>query len=92
MAENTIVTAKKKILSSVEYARICQFINGYHGGLPIDCELEMIHRAFVDVNPMALNCILQSELYNKTRGSHWRHEGRAKKLLQTYVNNTNCFL
>lgn len=85
MAKNTIAGPKKKILSSVDYARICQFINGYHG-LPIDCEMEMIHRFFVDVDPMALICILQSEVFNKMRGQHWRFEGRAKKLLQTYVS------
>ncbi|KAH8411098.1 hypothetical protein KR222_002544, partial [Zaprionus bogoriensis] len=84
MAKNTAAGIKKKILSSVEYSRICQFINGYHGGLPIDCELEMVNRFFVDVDPNALICILQSEVFNKTRGQHWRHEGRAKKLLQTY--------
>lgn len=85
MAKNTIAGTKKKILSSDEYARICQFINGYHGGLPIDCEMEMVHRLFVDVDPMAMNCILQSEMFNKTRGQYWRFEGRAKKLLQMYV-------
>lgn len=87
MAKNTAASGnkvpKKKILSSVDYARICQFINGYHGNLAIDCELEMVNRFFIDVEPLALICILQSELFNKSRGQHWRHEQRSKKLLQT---------
>jgi len=57
------VQQKRKILSGGEYNRICQFINGYHG-LAIDCEFELRNRFFKDVEPMALTCILQSELFN----------------------------
>ncbi|KAM8708585.1 hypothetical protein ACLKA7_015541 [Drosophila subpalustris] len=95
MAKNTAASgnkaAKKKVLSSVEYARICQFINGYHGSLAIDCELEMVNRFFIDVEPLALICILQSELFNKSRGQYWRHEQRSKKLLQTYEDQCQLY-
>ncbi|KAH8406181.1 hypothetical protein KR215_006390 [Drosophila sulfurigaster] len=95
MAKNIIASshnaAKKKILTNVEYTRICQFINGYHGGLAIDCELEMVNRFFVDVEPLALICILQSEMFNKHRGQHWRLEQRSKKLLQTYEEQCHLY-
>ncbi|BFF99465.1 protein C15orf41 homolog [Drosophila madeirensis] len=74
---------KIKILSSGKYAQICQFVNGFHG-LPMDCEFEMRDTYFPNVDPMALMCILQSELSNKSRTQHFRHEQRAKKLLKTY--------
>ncbi|EDV98033.1 CDAN1-interacting nuclease 1 [Drosophila grimshawi] len=84
-------TTKKKILSNVEYARICQFINGFNGGLPMDCELEMVHRFFTDVDPLALSCILQFEIINKARGQHWRQEQRAKNLLKTYEDQCHLY-
>ncbi|ALC44147.1 CG12713 [Drosophila busckii] len=89
--DTSITTAKKKILSSEEYARICQFINTYQGGLAIDCELEMVNRIFTDVEPLALICILQSELFNKSRGQHWKHEQRSKHLLKTYEDQCHQY-
>ncbi|XP_064548537.1 CDAN1-interacting nuclease 1 [Drosophila montana] len=82
---------KKKVLSSGEYSRICQFINEFSGGLPMDCELEMVNRVFTDVEPLALICILQTELFNIARGQHWRHETRSKKLLKTYEDQCHLY-
>ncbi|KAH8378734.1 hypothetical protein KR009_000991, partial [Drosophila setifemur] len=84
------VPTKRKILSAVEYMRICQFINGYHG-LAIDCEIELRNRFFQDVDPNALCCILQSEIQNKLKGQHWKQDQRAKKLLKTYEEQKNLY-
>ncbi|XP_016975285.1 CDAN1-interacting nuclease 1 [Drosophila rhopaloa] len=84
------VQQKRKILSCVEYTRICQFINGYHG-LAIDCEFELRNRFFQDVEPMALTCILQSELFNRSRGHHWKQDQRGKKLLKIYEEQKNLY-
>ncbi|XP_017138375.1 protein C15orf41 homolog [Drosophila miranda] len=84
------VADKKKILTSVEYTRICQFVNGFHG-LAIDCEFELRNRYFTDVEPLALTCILQTELFNMSRGQHWRHDHRAKKLLKTYEEQAHLY-
>ncbi|KAH8242467.1 hypothetical protein KR032_006988, partial [Drosophila birchii] len=84
------VPAARKILGSVEYMRICQFINGYHG-LAIDCEFELRNRFFKEVDPMALTCILQSELFNRSRGQHWKHDQRAKKLLKAYEDQKELY-
>ncbi|XP_017010884.2 CDAN1-interacting nuclease 1 [Drosophila takahashii] len=84
------VQQKRKILSGGEYTRICQFINGYHG-LPIDCEFELRNRFFKDVEPMALTCILQSELFNRSRGQHWKQDQRGKKLLKIYEEQKNLY-
>ncbi|XP_050742263.1 CDAN1-interacting nuclease 1 isoform X2 [Drosophila biarmipes] len=84
------VQQKRKILSGVEYNRICQFINGYHG-LAIDCEFELRNRFFKDVEPMALTCILQSELFNRSRGQHHKQEQRGKKLLKIYEEQKNAY-
>ncbi|XP_020803230.1 uncharacterized protein C15orf41 homolog [Drosophila serrata] len=82
--------ATRKILGSVEYMRICQFINGYHG-LAIDCEFELRNRFFKEVEPMALTCILQSELINRSRGQHWKHDQRGKKLLKAYEDQKDLY-
>ncbi|XP_030387118.1 uncharacterized protein C15orf41 homolog [Scaptodrosophila lebanonensis] len=82
--------SKKKILSNEEHARICQFINSYHG-LPLDCELEMVQRIFPDVEHLTLTCILQTEIFSKTRSQHWRSEQRAKQLLQTYEDQCHLY-
>nr|XP_016940271.2 CDAN1-interacting nuclease 1 [Drosophila suzukii] len=84
------VQQKRKILSGGEYNRICQFINGYHG-LAIDCEFELRNRFFKDVEPMALTCILQSELFNRSRGQHHKQEQRGKKLLKIYEDQKNVY-
>lgn len=74
---------KKKVLTNVEYTQICQFINEFcGGGLPMDCELKMVNHIFNGIEPLALVCILQSQVLNKARGQHWRHENRAKMLLK----------
>ncbi|EDW94939.1 uncharacterized protein Dyak_GE22282 [Drosophila yakuba] len=81
---------RRKILSGGEYNRICQFINGFHG-LAIDCEFELRNRFFRDVEPMALTCILQSELFNRARGHHWKQDQRGKKLLKVYEEQKNLY-
>ncbi|XP_022227703.2 CDAN1-interacting nuclease 1 [Drosophila obscura] len=85
-----VAADKKRILSSVKYAQICQFVHGFHG-LAIDCEFELRTRFSPDVDPMALTCILQSELFNRSRGQHWRHDQRAKKLLKTYEEQAHLY-
>eukprot|EP00099_Drosophila_melanogaster_P021558 NP_648806.1 uncharacterized protein Dmel_CG12713 [Drosophila melanogaster] len=80
---------KRKILSGGEYNKICRFINGFHG-LAIDCEFELRNRFFRDVEPMALTCILQSELFNRSRG-HWKQDQRGKRLLKAYEEQKNLY-
>ncbi|XP_017955239.1 uncharacterized protein C15orf41 homolog [Drosophila navojoa] len=83
---------KKKILTNVEYTQICHFINEFCGdGLPIDCELNMANRIFNDIEPLALVCILQSQLFYKARGQHWRHENRAELLLKIYDDQCHLY-
>ncbi|KAH8335751.1 hypothetical protein KR067_009544, partial [Drosophila pandora] len=84
------VPTKLKVLSNVQYQRICQFISRYRG-LAIDCEYELRNRIFQDVDPMALTCILQSEVFNKTRGQHSKNDQRAKKLLKTYESQKDLY-
>ncbi|KAH8246203.1 hypothetical protein KR038_004813, partial [Drosophila bunnanda] len=82
------VPATRKILGSVEYMRICQFINGYHG-LAIDCEFELRNRFFKEVEPNALSCILQSEL--RSRSQHWKYDQRGKDLLKAYEDQKELY-
>ncbi|XP_068141701.1 CDAN1-interacting nuclease 1 [Drosophila tropicalis] len=74
---------KKKILTADEYTKICSFINNYRG-LAIDCEMEMKNRHFLDIEPLALTCIAQTEHFNRAKRQHWKHEQRSKKLLKTF--------
>ncbi|KAH8300376.1 hypothetical protein KR018_000527, partial [Drosophila ironensis] len=81
---------KLKVLNSVLYSRICQFVNGYHG-LAIDCELELRNRYFPHVDPKALTCILQAELFHRARGQHWKHDQRGKMLLKAYEDQKDMY-
>ncbi|XP_017098344.1 CDAN1-interacting nuclease 1 [Drosophila bipectinata] len=84
------VPTKRKVLSHVEYQRICLFISRYRG-LAIDCEYELRNRIFQDVDPMALTCILQSEVFNRSRGHHSKNDQRAKKLLKAYESQKDLY-
>lgn len=82
-ASNEIVTEKRKkrILTSLEYSSICNFIQHYHG-LAIDCEMEMVDRVFNGIDRLTLKSILQTELSTRLRAQHWQNEAKAIKYLK----------